>query len=221
MNRRLRVLIACECSGAIREAFRRRGHDAWSCDLKASEDGSAHHIQGDCFEAADRGCPTDGQRWDLIIWHPPCTDISVSGALHFKAKRADGRQQAAVAFFLKCAKYPVEKSVVENPVSIMSTEYREPDQIIQPHQFGEDASKATCLWLRGVRPLLITHKADDFFLRPPPAARRPPYRRKTALRKSDGQRPEQTGAWSKSRRRSSADLSSDRRSNGGTMGLTR
>lgn len=174
-RRRLRVLIACECSGAIREEFRRLGHDAWSCDKKPAEDGSLFHIQGDCFEAAFAGCPTDGKPWDLIIWHPPCTDIAVSSNAHAAAKKADGRQKAGIEFFLRCANFPVDMSVVENPISIMSTHYREPDQIIQPHEFGEDASKATCLWLRGVKPLLITHGDGDFFLTPTPDARRPRY----------------------------------------------
>ena len=183
--KKLRILIACECSGAVREAFRRRGHDAYSCDLKPAEDGSPFHIIGDCFEAARRGCPTDGKAWDLIIWHPPCTDIAVSGALHFEAKRRDGRQQKAIAFFMDCVNFPVERSVVENPVSIMSSIYREPDQIIQPWQFGEDASKATCLWLRGVRPLLATHRDDDFFLRPVDAGRRTPDGRRRFANQTD------------------------------------
>lgn len=170
----MRVLINCECSGEIRERFRARGHDAWSCDLKPAEDGSPYHVQGDCFGAAAAGCPTDGKPWDLIIWHPPCTDIAVSGAAHFEAKRRDGRQQRAIEFFLRCANWPCEKNVVENPVSIMSTLYREPDQIIQPWEFGEDASKATCLWLRGVRPLLRTHGDEDWFLVPVTAGRRTP-----------------------------------------------
>lgn len=168
---KMRVLIACECSGVIREEMRRVVADAWSCDLKSAEDGSPYHIQGDCFEAAEAGCPTDGKPWDLIIWHPPCTDLSVSGALHFGLKQKDGRQQRAISFFMACARFPVEKNVVENPICIMSTIWREPDQIIQPHEFGDDASKATCLWLRGVRPLLITHREDDFFLPAPPPPR--------------------------------------------------
>lgn len=193
LRRKLRVLIACECSGAIREAFRRRGHDAWSCDLKESEDGSSFHIVGDCFEVAARGCPTDGAAWDLIIWHPPCTDLSVSGNAHAAAKIADGRRQAAVNFFVRCAEWPCPMNVVENPVSVVASHYRPADQVIQPWEFGEDAAKATCLWLRGVRPLLTTHGDEDFFLRPVTAGRRTPDAGRTPpLRKSNRFRPEQT-----------------------------
>lgn len=179
----MRVLIACECSGEIRRAFRALGHDAWSCDRKPSEDGSPYHIQGDCFEAAARGCPTDRMPWDLIIWHPPCTDLSVSGNAHAAAKIADGRRAKAAEFFMRCIRFKVARSCVENPIGVMSTKYREPDQIIQPHQFGHDASKATCFWLRALPPLMLTHVADDFFLPPPPAPRivrgRPRYSNQT------------------------------------------
>jgi hypothetical protein len=136
----------------IREAFRSRGHDAWSCDLKPAEDGSPFHIQGDVFEAIDEG-------WDLVILHPPCTDLASSGAAHFAAKRADGRQQRAIEFFLRCAEVKVDKLCIENPVGIMSTEWRKPDQYVQPYQFGDDASKNTGLWLRGL-PKLVAKPAD-------------------------------------------------------------
>jgi hypothetical protein len=195
LRRKLRVLIACECSGAVREAFRRRGHDAWSCDLKEAEDGSPFHIVGDCFEIAARGCPTDGMAWDMIIWHPPCTDLSVSGNAFAAAKIADGRRAAAVAFFIRCAEWPCDMNVVENPVSVAASHYRPADQVFQPWEFGEDAAKQTCLWLRGVRPLLATHGDEDFFLRPVTAGRRTPDAGRTPpLRKSDGLRPEQTAA---------------------------
>lgn len=183
--KRLRVLIACECSGAVREAFRRRGHDAYSCDLKPAEDGSPFHVVGDCFEVAARGCPTDGKAWDMIIWHPPCTDIAVSSNAHLETKKADGRHQAGIDFFMRCVNFPVAKSVIENPVGVMSTVYRQPDQIIQPWEFGEDASKLTCLWLRGVRPLLTTHGDDDFFLRPVDAGRRTPDGRRRFANQTD------------------------------------
>lgn len=176
----MRVLIACECSGAVREAFRRLGHDAWSCDLKPAEDGSEFHIQGDALDVIRAGPPAQfkadikkPRKWDLIIMHPPCTFISVSGIHWNNRGRGWKKTKDALAFALAMVEASGEVPyALENPVSILSTHWREPDQIIQPHEFGEDASKKTCLWLRGVRPLLITHRADDFFLRPPPAARR-------------------------------------------------
>lgn len=173
----MKVLIACECSGKVREAFRRRGHDAWSCDTKPAEDNSPFHIIGDCFEVAA------SQHWDLIIWHPPCTDLSVSGNAHAAAKIADGRRQLAVDFFMRCVRFPVDRWCVENPIGVMSTIFRQPDQTIQPHHFGEDASKATCFWLWGLAPLMRTHMDGDLFLPAPPAPRmvngRPRYANQT------------------------------------------
>jgi hypothetical protein len=149
----MRVLVACEYSGRVREAFRRCGHDAWSCDLLESEDGSRFHIQGDALEAIKRG-------WDLLIGHPPCTHLAVSGARHFEAKRADGRQQEAIEFFLALARAPIPRIAIENPVCIMSSVWREPDQTIQPWQFGHGETKATCLWLKGLPPLVPTKIVD-------------------------------------------------------------
>jgi hypothetical protein len=137
----------------VREAFRRCGHDAWSCDLLESEDGSRFHIQGDALEAIKRG-------WDLLIGHPPCTHLAVSGARHFEAKRADGRQQEAIEFFLALARAPIPRIAIENPVCIMSSVWREPDQTIQPWQFGHGETKATCLWLKGLPPLVPTKIVD-------------------------------------------------------------
>lgn len=145
----MRVLVACEYSGRVREAFRARGHDAWSCDLLPAEDGSPYHFQ----------CPVEdvpngyGDVWDMLIAHPPCTHLAVSGARHFEEKRADGRQQAAIDFFMWLADYPASRIAIENPVCVMSSVWREPDQIIQPWQFGAGETKATCLWLKGL-PLL-------------------------------------------------------------------
>jgi hypothetical protein len=148
----MRVLVACEFSGVVRDAFRARGHDAMSCDLLPTEvDGP--HYQGDV-----RDVLADG--WDLMIAHPPCTHLAVSGAAWFAAKRADGRQQEAVDFFMLLANAPIARSAIENPVGIMSTVWRKPDQIIQPYQYGEAASKKTCLWLRGLPPLLPTCIVD-------------------------------------------------------------
>ena len=145
----MRVLVACEYSGRVRAAFRALGHDAWSSDLLEAEDGSRFHLQGDVLPQLRDG-------WDLLIAHPPCTHLSVSGARHFVAKRADGRQQEAIDFFLTLAHAPVPRIAIENPVCIMATVWRRPDQVIQPWQFGHGETKATCLWLKGLPPLRPT-----------------------------------------------------------------
>lgn len=157
----MRVLVACECSGRVREAFRSRGHDAWSCDIKRSEDGSPHHIASDMFEVIQDG-------WDLMIAFPPCTHLAVSGARHFKKKRADGRQQAGIDFFLRVARARVPRIAIENPVGIMSKVWRQPDQIIQPWMFGDEAQKSTCLWLKGLPHLVPTKIVDkgEFYTAP-------------------------------------------------------
>jgi len=147
----MRVLIACEYSGRVRNAFRALGHDAWSCDLLPAEDGSEFHYQRDVFAVLDSTKP-----WDMLIAHPPCTHLAVSGARHFEEKRKDGRQKEAVDFFLRLAGLPIPRIAIENPVCIMSGLWREPDQIIQPWQFGHGETKATCLWLKGLPPLLPT-----------------------------------------------------------------
>lgn len=146
----MKVLIACEFSGIVREAFRELGHDAWSCDLLPTEI-PGQHYQG-YLEDFIRG----GEEWDLIIAHPPCTHLAVSGARYFKEKQADGRQEYAINFFMMIANRNCPKIAIENPVGIMSTVWRKPDQIIQPWQFGEDASKATCLWLKNLPKLQST-----------------------------------------------------------------
>ena len=156
----MKILICCEFSGVVRRAFRARGHDAWSCDIRPSEDGSSYHIQGDALGVIARGCeiaPGIFAPWDLIICHPPCTHLAVSGARWFPAKRADGSQQKAIDFFLALANAPIEKICIENPVCIMSRLYRKPDQIIQPWQFGHGETKATCLWLNGLPKLTATN----------------------------------------------------------------
>ena len=149
----MRVLIACEYSGAVRSAFRRRGHDAWSCDLLPAEDGPhlrAYHMQGDVIGVLDQG-------WDLMIAHPPCTHLAVSGARHFVRKRQSGEQQAAIDFFMELANAPIPRIAIENPVCIMSSIWRQPDQVIQPWQFGHGETKATCLWLKALPPLVPTN----------------------------------------------------------------
>lgn len=145
----MRILIACEYSGVVRDAFIRRGHDAISCDLLPS-DSPGPHYQGDVMDIINDG-------WDMMIAHPPCTHLSVSGARYFKQKREDGRQQAAIEFFMALIQAPISKVAVENPVCIMSSLYRKPGQIIQPWQFGHPESKATCLWLHNVPKLVPTN----------------------------------------------------------------
>jgi hypothetical protein len=144
----MKVLVACEYSGVVRDAFIRNGHDAMSCDLLPT-DVHGPHYQGDVFDVID-------YPWDLMIAHPPCTHLSVSGARHFEAKRMDGRQQSAVSFFMALVRRSahIPKTAIENPVCIMSSLYRKPDQVVQPWQFGHGETKATCLWLKGLDPLV-------------------------------------------------------------------
>lgn len=141
----MNVLIACEFSAVVREAFSRRGHLAMSCDLRPSAKPGLHY-QGDVRDLLYLG-------WDLLIAHPPCTHLAVSGAAHFEAKKADGRQQAAIDFFFLLAEAPIKKKCIEQPISIMSTRWRKPDQIIQPWYFGHPEFKATCFWLEGLSAL--------------------------------------------------------------------
>jgi len=148
----MRVLVACEYSGRVRQAFRALGHEAWSCDLLPAEDGSSYHIQHDVRHVID----WIEASWDLMVAHPPCTHLAVSGARHFEEKREDGRQQEAIGFFMELARAPIPRIAIENPVCIMSSVWREPDQIIQPWQFGHGETKATCLWLKGLPPLVPT-----------------------------------------------------------------
>jgi site-specific DNA-cytosine methylase len=143
----VRVLAACEFSGVVRSAFRALGHDAWSCDLLPAEDGSPYHIQGDVLPHLAPG-------WDLLIAHPPCTHLAVSGARWFKDKECEQRE--ALDFVWKLMLAPIKRIAVENPVSIISSRIRKPDQIIQPWMFGHGETKATCLWLKGLPPLRPT-----------------------------------------------------------------
>jgi len=146
----VRVLVACECSGVVRRAFRARGHDAWSCDLLPPEDGQ-WHIQGDVRRVLD-------QPWDLMIAHPPCDYLAVSG-LHWN-KRRPGRAEKteeALRFVELLLNAPIDRIALENPVGCISTRIRKPDQIIQPYEFGHPESKKTCLWLKGLPKLVPTH----------------------------------------------------------------
>lgn len=142
----MKVLVACEYSGRVRDAFRALGHEAVSCDLLPSDAGGPHH-KGDVLEIINDG-------WDLMIAHPPCTYLSVSG-MHWTARglRDPKLTEDALAFVRLLMDAPIPRIAVENPISVISSRIRKPDQVIQPYQFGHDASKATCLWLKGL-PLL-------------------------------------------------------------------
>lgn len=172
----MKVLVACEYSGVVRDAFVRGGHDAMSCDLLPT-DAPGQHYQGSVFDVID-------YPWDLMIAHPPCTHLSVSGSRHFEAKRMDGRQQSAVAFFMQIIRRSehIQMTAIENPVCVMSSLYRKPDQIIQPWQFGHGETKATCLWLKGLprlEPTNIAEGREARIHRMPPSADRWKERSKT------------------------------------------
>jgi hypothetical protein len=143
----MNVLIACEFSGIVREAFKAHGHNAWSCDLLPTEI-PGNHIQGNVLDILQDG-------WDLMIAHPPCTHLAVSGARWFKHKQKE--QAEALKFVYMLVAAPISKICIENPVSILSTEVRKPEQIIQPWQFGHGETKATCLWLKNLPLLLPTN----------------------------------------------------------------
>ncbi len=145
----MKVLVACEYSGRVRDAFIARGHDAISCDLLPS-DSPGNHYQGDVRDVIDGG-------WDLMIAHPPCTYLSVSG-IHWTTRgfRDPQLTEDALMFVDFLLNAPIEKIALENPVSVISSRIRKPDQIINPWQFGDDASKKTCLWLKGLAPLIAT-----------------------------------------------------------------
>lgn len=146
----MKVLIGCEFSGIVRDAFVARGHEAMSCDLLPSERGGPHYL-GSVFDVID-------YPWDLGIFHFPCTATAVSGAKHFAEKRMTGQQQAGVALFMKGwrAAAHIPRVAFEHPVSVISTLFRQPDQIVQPWQFGHGEVKATCLWFRGLDALTPT-----------------------------------------------------------------
>ena len=148
----MKVLVACEYSGVVRDAFRRRGHDAYSCDIILDDEPhSEYHLQGDVLEILDKG-------WDLMIAHPPCTHLAVSGARWFKDKQYE--QLAALQFVRRLLEAPIPRIAVENPVGVISTNIRRPDQIVQPYMFGDRATKTTCLWLSGLPLLRPTEVVD-------------------------------------------------------------
>lgn len=171
----MKILLACEESQAVCIEFRKLGHEAYSCDLLDCSGGHPEwHIKGDVLEYLEG--------WDMMIAFPPCTHLAVSGARWFKEKRKDGRQQKAINFFLALVNAPIRNISVEQPVSIMSTLYRKPDQIIHPWQFGHGETKATCLWLKGLpllRPTNIVNGREQRIWKLPPNKDRSKLRSKT------------------------------------------
>lgn len=176
----MRVLIACEESQAVCKEMRARGHEAYSADLQECSGGHPEwHIKGDVLPVINGHCEfiTEGGvqvsipgRWDLLIAHPPCTDLAVSGARWFPEKQKDFRQQKSCVFFMEMMLADAERVAVEHPIGIMSSCYRPPDQIIQPYQYGHPARKATCLWLRNlpklkpteiVKPEIVEYKCNN------------------------------------------------------------
>ncbi|MGR3292527.1 MAG: DNA cytosine methyltransferase [Candidatus Scalindua sp.] len=150
----MKVLIACEFSGIVREAFARQGHDAWSCDLLPTEQ-PGQHIQGDVLDILDDG-------WDLMIAHPPCTYLSYAATHCWDAPGRAELREIALGFFLKLYNAPIDKICIENPVGHPNTVFRIPDQIVQPYYFGDNVIKRTCLWLRGL-PKLYHIPEDTLF----------------------------------------------------------
>tara|TARA_R110000737_G_C14391525_1_gene452398 strand:+ start:34 stop:678 length:645 start_codon:yes stop_codon:yes gene_type:complete len=156
----MKVLIACEESQEVCKAFRKLGHEAFSCDILPCSGGKPEwHIKGDAVKEAYSG------KYDMMICFTPCTHLAVSGARHFKEKIADGRQQQGINLFMSFVNAPIEKIAIENPIGIMSTKYKKPDQIIQPYMFGDKAQKSTCLWLKelpNLQPTDIVDKGEFF-----------------------------------------------------------
>lgn len=150
-----KILIACEESDEVRSRFEAYGWDAWSCDLQPNRNPSAKHFQCSVFDVINEG-------WDMMIAFPPCTHLAISGAAWFEEKRKDGRQQAGIDFFMAMANAPIPRIAIENPVGIMSSIYRKPTQIIQPYYFGDEVQKTTCLWLKGLPPLIHVREPDLF-----------------------------------------------------------
>ena len=177
----MKILVACEESQAVTIELRRLGHEAYSCDIQECSGGHPEwHIKGDVLPLLNGDCEfntMDGERhaisgrWDMIIAFPPCTDLAVSGARHFAKKRADGRQQASIDFFMKFANAHCDMIAIENPVGIMSTRFRKPDQIINPYQFGHPETKKTCLWLKNLQPLEETENVYAYMMTLPEKAR--------------------------------------------------
>lgn len=172
----MKILVACEESQAVTIELRRLGHEAYSCDIIPCSGGHPEwHLQQDVI-------PLLTQKWDMILAFPPCTHLAVSGAKWFTAKRADGRQQNAIDFFMRFANSDCPRIAIENPVGIMSTVWKKPDQIIQPWQFGHGETKKTCLWLKGLPPLIpteIVEGREQRIWKMPPSEDRAKNRAKT------------------------------------------
>lgn len=197
----MRVLVACEESQAVTIELRKLGHEAYSCDIIECSGGHPEwHIMQDVLTILnpeplpfEPGCgigffTDDGEwhyiegKWDMIIAFPPCTDLAASGARHFKAKQSDGRQQRSIAFFMAFVNADCPRIAIENPVGIMSTKYRKPDQIVQPWQFGHGETKATCLWLKELpllRPTKVVEGREQRVWKMPPSPERARLRSKT------------------------------------------
>ena len=151
----MKILVACEESQAVCLQFRKNGHNAFSADIMdCSGSHPEWHIKGDVLEIIN-------DTWDMMIAFPPCTHLAVSGARHFAEKIKDGRQQQGIDFFMQMINAPIPKIAVENPIGIMSTKYRKPNQIIHPYHFGDPYSKATCLWLKNLPNLLYNKKLEN------------------------------------------------------------
>jgi site-specific DNA-cytosine methylase len=135
-----KILIACEESDQVRSRYEKMGFDAWSCDIQPNRTNTKKHLQIDLIKILNHN-------WDAIIAFPPCTHLSVAGSRYFAAKKADGRQQEAINFFMQIAENKCKFIAIENPLGIMSTIWRKPDQIIHPYYFGDETLKRTCLWL--------------------------------------------------------------------------
>lgn len=172
----MKILVACEESQAVTIEMRKLGHEAYSCDIEPCSGGHPEwHLRCDAMELLK-------MQWDMILAFPPCTDLAVSGARYFAQKRADGRQQRSVDFFMAFANADCPRIAIENPVGIMSTHYRKPDQIIQPWMFGHGETKATCLWLKGLprlEPTNIVEGREHRVWRMPPSLERAKLRSKT------------------------------------------
>lgn len=168
----MKILIACEYSGTVREAFSKLGHDAWSCDILETEI-PGNHLQCDVREIL-------GEGWDMMIAHPPCTHLAVSGARWFKDKKVE--QAEALEFVRLLLDAPIQRIALENPISIISSHIRKPDQIIQPWQYGHGETKATCLWLQNLpklEPTNIVEGREQRIWKMPPSKDRQKLRSKT------------------------------------------
>lgn len=151
----MKILVACEESQAVTREFRLLGHEAYSCDVQPTSGANPEwHIQQDVL-------PLLSEQWDMVVAFPPCTDLAVSGAAWFAEKRKDGRQQAGIDFFMQFANCKCERVAIENPIGIMSTVWRKPDQIIHPYYFGDEFQKPTCLWLKGLPKLFYSKEVAE------------------------------------------------------------